>query len=175
MPDITELDVLLIQIQSFGHLKLGRGPNCPDKPNFQIADELAAFLERFSFVVRDEGYVQFLQTYAGGVFWRDQDALSLGLFGFDADLSIHLTKGPGKPVEYGCLTFCDMVIPPRSDPFAAKALGLGFGFEATGARRWGLYRIWPGGRVEWFCDSFIAWLRRFVAHEGRLDEAEPET
>ena len=124
----------------------------------------------YPFLRQDEGYVCFLEMYAGGVFWRDQDALSLGLFGFDSELSTHLVKGPGDTVEHGYLTFCDMVIPPRADPFGKDAIGLGFGFDATGERRWGVYRLLGEGRADYYCETFLQWLRLFVEREGRLDE-----
>lgn len=169
----TELDLLLARLESFGHLKLGDGPEHPARPNRQLGPELARFLEQYPFVTRDDGYVQFLARYGGAVFWRDQDALSLGLFGFYPDLALHLTKGPGDIIESGCLTFCDLVIPPRGNPFAADALGLGFGFEATGTRPWGVYRLDGHGDAQWFCASFLGWLRRFADCEGRLDEVAP--
>ncbi len=166
----SELHTLLVRMQGLGHLKLGHGPKHPEAPEPRLTGDIAAFLERYPFVCRDEGYVQFLSEYAGGVFWRDQDALSLGLFGFYPDLSIHLTKGPGETIEHGYLTFCDLVIPPRSEPFAPDARGLGFGFDATGTRRAGVHRLWGEGRADYFCETFLEWLRLFIEHEGRLDE-----
>ena len=167
-----ELDELLGDLRRIGELRLGRGPRHPTDPAPELAADVAQLLAEYPFLRRDPGYVAFLERYAGAVLWRAQDLLSLGLFGFYPDLSIHLVEGPGEIIEHGFFTFCDTVV-PRTPEAPFDPIGVGFGFDATNERRWGVYRLWGGGKADWYCETFLALLERYITCDGRLVDDMP--
>lgn len=174
MTNQPDLDELLARLGRVGELALGCGPEHPSAPEPALATDVAKLLAQYPFLRRDPGYVAFLERYAGAVLWRDQDLLSLGLFGFHPELSTHLVTGPGEIIEHGFFTFCDMVVPRDPDAPFGDSIGLGFGFDATQERRWGVYRLWGGGKADWYCDTFLEWLEQFIAKGGRLiDDTQP--
>ncbi len=174
MTSERDLDELLARLGRVGELQLGRGPKHPSEPEPALATDVVQLLAQYPFLRRDPGYVAFLERYAGAVLWRDPNLLSLELFGFHPELSTHIVTGPGEIIEHGFFTFCDMVVPRTPEAPFADPIGLGFGFDATQERRWGVYRLWGGGEADWYCDTFLEWLEKFIALDGRLiDEARP--
>lgn len=98
----------------------------------------------------------------------------LSLYGFSHDIGMHLVEGPGEPVDKeGFLTLCDMVVPrvirmPRSPSNLGDTVAVAFGFDATGDRRWGVYRFVNGGAGAWYCETFFEWLGILIGKDGQL-------
>ena len=169
------LHELIRQLGEFGTVETGHGPKHPSAPDTALAIEIAAFLHTYPFVRRDPGYVEFLESYAGLLLWRKKDRLSLSIYGFDADVALHLTKGEGETItEEGILTFADVAVPIREGVFGPHDIrGAAFGFDATGKQRWGVYRRHSGRPSEWYCATFLEWLGILVSLRGRWLEDPP--
>jgi hypothetical protein len=68
----------------------------------------------------------------------------------------------------GFLTFADAAVPETEGVFGPNdPLGVAYGFDATGERRWGVYRCLSEQPYEWYRDGFTAWLETLVALQGR--------
>lgn len=133
-----------------------------------FAAEVRALGRLYPFVAGAADWLAFLRRYGGGMLVRNEDMLSIGLYGFSHDVSLHLLEGPGEPVEAGCLLFADVVLPRQPvSGITDDTVSLGFGFPADGARRFGVYRV-RGGHPEWYCDHFGEWLDQLVHARGRL-------
>ena len=159
MTTVDDLDRHLSALRALGTLELGRGPRHPAAPRPELAVGIAAFLEHYPFLRRDPGYVEFLERYAGAVLTREKDMFSVGIYGFDEDVAMHIVSGPGDIVENGFLTIADVVIPNEPDkPFSENVDGYGVAFDATGARRRGVHRT-RGDEGAWIAETFIDWLR----------------
>lgn len=130
-----------------------------------LQDGVTALLSSYPFLAGDPGYVAFLRGY-GGALLITEGNLVMSVFGFSHDIGMHLVDGPGELISDGCLVFADMVIPREGKALASNAVG--FGFEATGQRRSGVYRYLNGGSPAWYCETFLEWLRRVVASKGRM-------
>jgi hypothetical protein len=137
------------------------GPGAPKV----FAAETARLLEQFPFAERADDWLAFLRKYGGGMLTRERDLLSLGLYGFSEDVTMPILDGPGDPIDAGCLVFGDVEVPLVGS--ADETVALGFGFDATGKRKWGVYRI-EDSAASRYCESFTEWLRRFVELDGRL-------
>lgn len=139
----------------------------------RLQRQVDALLATYPFLERDAGYVAYLRRYGGAIVVR-VDALVLSLYGFSHDIGMHIVDGPGEPVCDGCLVFCDMSVPAavraRTDvKETVETVAVGFGFEATGERRPGVYRFVDGGDGEWFCETFLEWLAILIETDGQID------
>jgi hypothetical protein len=138
----------------------------------KLQDDVTALLDAYPFLGRDEGWVAFLRRYGGALLVRE-DGLLLSLFGFSEDIGMHIVKGPGDPIYDGIFVFCDGSVPRvihgRVDAeTAAESVAVGFGFDATGERSPGVYRLIDGRNPTWYCATFCDWLRKVVAQDGQL-------
>jgi hypothetical protein len=166
---------MIKKLHELGIVETGRGPKHPTLPNTELVEEIAEFLETYSFLKTDQGYVNFLERYAGLLLYRDSDFLSLGIYGFDNDVSLHLVNGEGELIdEAGILTFADLTLPlQEGDQSSENLTAIGFGFDSTQQRHWGVYRCIDGQPYHWYCRSFLEWLEKFYNNQGRLLEDLP--
>jgi hypothetical protein len=160
------------RLRTIGRLETAwRPPEAAQDHRLQTAVD--ALLASYPCLERDDGYVAFLRRYGGALLVRD-DGLLLSLFGFSHDIGMHLVEGPGDMVSDGCLIIGDMIVPRvPSDPRDTAAVG--FGFDVTGERRWGVYRIIDGGAPSWYCATFLEWLTRLVERSGWLLDGVGQT
>lgn len=143
---------------------VGVGPKHPSTPNTEIVSEVEAFLREYSFLGSDRGYVEFLESYAGGILTPSDGSLGIDIFGFDSQSS-HIIYLEGAIVdEKGFLTICDGYISIRENE-AIQEKPLSFAFDASGNRRWGIY--YPP-EERWYCESFTEWFELLVTTKGRL-------
>lgn len=142
-------------------------------PDFE--KEVEDFLSRYSFLYKDEGYVDFLKLYAGAMLDLPNGNFTIDIFGFDESVSMHLTQDESQIVDdNGYFTFCSSVIKVKSDKFALDSFkGIGYSFDATGNREWGIYRIIEGEEHKWYCDNFLNWLKIIItsSKEYLLEES----
>lgn len=166
MSQLDELTRLMTALGKLGDLETVCSPGHP--AGARLVREVEDFLNQYVFLRNDAGYVAFLQRYAGAGFKSHDDMLSLDLFGFSEDVTLHILRGEGDVIENGLLTFADLLIPlePGRGVFV-NTKGCGFGFPATPQRQWGVYQI-SEGRSCRYCDSFLEWLAQFVDKKGRL-------
>ncbi|GET39124.1 hypothetical protein [Microseira wollei] len=172
MKDNNSIHQAIDRIHELGNVETGRGPKHPTSPNPQLASEIADFIDKYSFLKKDQSYVEFLECYAGLLLYRDNDFMSLGIYGFDDDVSLHLVKGEGELIdEAGMLTFADLTLPlQEGDKRADNLIGTGFAFDATQQRPWGVYRCINNQPYHWYCGTFLEWLEKLANQKGRLLE-----
>ena len=127
----------------------------PDDPS-ERERQVARVLSAFPYVAQEPDWLAFLTAYGGLTYVREREPrFSTGFFGVSYRASDHIIDGEGEPVSDGCLVICD------SDPPIIGGY-LAFGFDATGARRWGVYGVTESGS-EWYAESFREWFADFVA------------
>ena len=170
---IGRLDQLVSTLATWGDFKTAWSPAAA-LVDAKLQADVTALLETYPFLASDEGYVEFLRRYGGAILVR-ADALVLSLYGFSHDIGMHIVEGPGEPLDDGALILCDMVVPrtirARTDPRETVAtVAVGFGFEATGERRAGIYRFVDGGKAAWYCETFLDWLAAVVARDGQVSD-----
>lgn len=166
MSQLERLTELMADLGKLGRLVTVCSPEHP--PDARLAGEIEAFLDGYRYLHRDAGYVAFLRHYAGAALKSYDDMLSLDLFGFSEEVTVHLVHGEGEIVENGLLTFADLLIPLESGlGVFVKTAGCGFGFPESAEQRWGVYKI-NEDRSFWYCSSFLEWLAHFIDKKGRL-------
>src|SRR5260221_13257818 len=104
-----DIQTLINQFVNLGHAQVGRGPKYPAEPATHLLPEIDSFLDSYSFLKQDKGYVDFLEFYAGAsVFWPNGE-LIIDIFGF-TKVSSHLLNLEGPVVdEDGYLMFANTI------------------------------------------------------------------
>jgi len=166
-------------MQKFAELpnaRVGQGPKRWPYPNPTLQKEIDDFLEQYPFLRRDQGYVDFLENYAGASADSSEeetpsaDELVVDLFGFNDGIALHIVKDEGSIVSNkGFLCFCHTEVwNPELDPeFIVETNYL---FDATEKRPSGIYRansLNPEA-VEWFGATFMEWLELLISKKGKL-------
>jgi hypothetical protein len=165
---ITELDQLIGRLAALGgEFATAWQPEAAERDT-SLQDEVTALVTDHPFLARDPGYVAFLRRYAGALLVRDGGFL-LSLFGFSHDIGMHLVEGPGELIENGHMIFGDMTV-PRTQEYPYDSVAVGFGFDATGKQRWGVYRFIAGGPGTWYCETFLQCLRSIADKATRPTE-----
>lgn len=154
---------------------MGCGPRHPITPDLTLVDEIASFLATQTYLFQDQGYVDFLECYAGASIARPDGTWLVDMPGFTESISTHLIRGEGRIVdENGYYWFCSSIV---VDSAEHRDRGLSFAFDATGTRTWGIYRSMDAEYrdfqqgnvpVDWYCDTFLEWLDAFIDREGYL-------
>jgi hypothetical protein len=167
-----EIDELVGELSRLPRAVIGRGPRYPESPDETMAADLRKLLAEYPFLSKDAGYVAFLERYAGAAVYSYPDAdITIHIFGFIEDV-YHLLTGPGPIVEQdGFFDFAYTEFHLGTPKEGITTVGASF--DATGKRRWGVYRSvrHPGGAMiahAWYCETFAEWLCRAVQHRGRL-------
>jgi hypothetical protein len=156
------IDRLMGELGELGWLKTVRIADGDKDSGLQM--EIDRLIETYPFLQKSEQYVTFLRRYGGALLVRDDDGFLLSFFGFSHDIGVHLTEGPGEPIEEDCLIFCDLIVPREG----AETCAVAFGFAATPDLRWGVYRFDKGSERSWCCETFFEWLRLIITTRGRL-------
>jgi hypothetical protein len=155
-----------------GELHTGFGPKHPETANITLQPMLEEIYKRFPFLQQDAGYCEFLECYGGLSYSQEKDLLSLDIFGISNEVSTHLLYGPGEAVTSdGVLTFCSVSL--VRDPFSPRPdemQGIGFGFDATGERRQGVYQCFDSAPYYYYCSNFLEWLNCFIRNNGQFIE-----
>jgi hypothetical protein len=182
----VEIDQLIQRLLEVApHAQLGAGPEHPATPDLTLAARIATWLSVHPFLDRDAAYVDFLKRYSG-LDVLDEYTPENVAKGLDWDLDI-----PGfAPVAH--LSFLDETgghsrhfdpTVPHIDKngfyhFATVCYHSGqgneasdwaheeFGFDASGERPPGVYRILDP--PEWFCETFFQWLTQVIERSGRV-------
>lgn len=149
--------------------QVGSGFHHPEHPDPDLAQITQEFFSRFPFLKKDQGYVDFMETYAGAFLYVPGENLSIDLFGL-SDVSTHLIEGEGELIDDdGFLAICDICVPINEKTGASgDSIGFGFSFDTTLSRRWGIYRHLPNKPPELYCGTFIELLTKLIAKKGRL-------
>lgn len=75
-----------------------------------------------------------------------------------ARVVLHWSRPPGRRT------------PAREGHLIDNTHHIGFAFDATRERSWGVYRCVVGADTEyqWYCQTFLEWLERLVRNDGGL-------
>ena len=139
---------------------------------------LEEFLATYPFLRGDQGYIEFLETYAGAWVMQPNNDLVVNIYGFN-DVSTHLVEGEGPVVDNdGFLLFAECIVRIAPGDFTEGIMDQSFAFDATRSRKWGIYRSSAIGENEtdmaWYCDTFDEWLWALLEYKGRLPDHHPK-
>ncbi|MBD2501106.1 hypothetical protein [Anabaena azotica] len=159
-------------LRTMGELYTDYGPKHPIAANITLQPILEEVYKLYPFIQKDTYYTEFLECYGGLSYSQQTDLLSLDVFGISNEISTHLLYDPGEAISSdGVLTFCSIaLVRDLNNPRPDKMQGLGFGFEATGKRIWGVYRCFDSEPYHYYCNNFLELLEHFVNTNGRLIE-----
>jgi hypothetical protein len=187
----VEIDGLIERLlQVSPQANIGRGPEHPTRPELALATRIATWLSVHPFLSRDAGYVDFLRRYSGVQVLTEYSAQNVAK-GLDWDLRIPGFAPQPRPLgKHGCLDYTGGH-GGRLDPTVRHIDKNGFynfgevffrhsgggdepsdwayeefGFDASGERRSGVYRILDP--PEWFCENFLQWLTQVIERRGRV-------
>ena len=177
---------LISAISQIGETQVGRGPKHPMHPNAELAEIVEAYFQRYPFLKQDQGYVDFMESYAGLFVYRPEYGLAIDVFGF-AEVSSDLVlfgddfffQGENDILEDGFLAFCDATFMPEgvapADISIFDLLGGGFAFKIDGKGVLGIYLaiVSPGTgsdavEYEYYCSAFLKWLEILLESQGWL-------
>lgn len=155
-------------LRTKGELAIDFGPKHPTTPNTTLTTALDKLLKTCPFLKQDKFYVSFLEYFGGLSYSQKKYLLFMDLFGISEETSTHLLFGPGDLVTPdGFLTFCSIAFCENPDrPDVVK--GIGFGFDATGSRKWGIYRTINSEPFIHHSENFMDWFELFVSKDGLL-------
>jgi hypothetical protein len=172
MNNVISIHPLMEKFQSIEGAIVGEGPKHPTSSHPEMQEQIDDFLSEYNFLRKDPSYVDFLECYSGALIDSPDGNIFVDIFGFLEDVSLHLRNGEGSVVdENGYFDFCSAVVRVRNTGDTNKDnidIGVGFSFDATGARQWGIYRSIEGAECKWYCNSFQEWLKKFVEREKSL-------
>jgi hypothetical protein len=183
-----DIHSLIEKFRGLGNAEIGRGPKSYNPPNLSMLKEIETFLEEYPFLKQDQGYVDFLENYAGAFINWPNEELTIDLFGFDDKVATHIVKEDGFIVdEAGFLCFCDTA--PRievnekaklesrlgKEIFFKDQLGLQYCFDASGKRQPGIYLTTSYHKNKsfiqfgiWYCETFSGWFEALIEKKGQL-------
>ena len=163
-----DINILMKRLSSLGEGELGKGPRHPEEPNMSILPTVERFLKENSFLQKDKHYIQFLETYAGAGIQGENEEFVIDLFGF-TDVSTNFYEQDEHSIvdEDGFLTFCGGYASLDSNNPIDFMIPQGFLFDATGERKWGIYRGSNEGHY-WYCETFVEWLNDLIHHGGKI-------
>jgi hypothetical protein len=158
-------------IDTFARMKgaeVGRGPQHPVLPDTTISTKLSEFIERYPFILQDNEYIEFLTKYSGAFCVNNQDGLTIDIWGL-ADGFSNLLDEDGPVIdEDGYCLFAYILFNNQS----TIDTEVDFKFDATGKRKWGIYRSVDdeNGKsiADWYCESFLDWLEQLILKNGKL-------
>lgn len=179
---MSNLDIhtLMRRFSALPNARIGYGPRHPTQPNAALKKEIAIFLDQYSFLRQDQGYIDFLECYSGASSYLNSVTrhIVIDIFGFIRDLSTHLTQdtdlGPIVDDE-GYFDFAGGMVAIKEPTGSPRvAILLGAAFDATGDRKWGIYRSkseTPDHTgIYWYCETFLEWLNLVIETEGELPD-----
>ncbi len=106
--------------------------------------------------------------------WAGTEGDNVGIDVFAPVSEVYDPYGGTAPVdEQGFFIFATSEYWRLGRPGKQNNIGLGFGFDATGSRRRGVYRSARLGDQElrpcsWYCEVFSEWLERIIQCRGQL-------
>ena len=171
------IHALIARLPELGSASIGYGPKHPQHPQPDLAPMLDEFLTTYPFLRWDQGYINYLETYAGAAVRKDDDSVMLDIFGFTSESThFHELDALDLPAidEKGFFTFCDGYFRLDDDQHL-----LGACFDATGTRRAGIYRVkarhegppsQENVEIYYYCTTFDEWLWANLEYKGRLPD-----
>ena len=155
-----------------GYCTVGRGPKHPFLPDTSLLPVIASFLERYPFLLKDQGYVEFLQSYAGASIQRPNDEFLVDIYGFTR-ASTNMLELPGDMIDnHGFLMFAG-VYWTQETKTGHEFIELDFAFHAAGDKADGVYYLTPSlDEYRWGFARFDHWLEALVLKQKKLLPSE---
>lgn len=161
-------------VVTLGHLPgayVGHGPHHPTEPRPELESEISRFLDQYPALRQDDGYLHFLQTYAGVMVTDPQEEIGIDIMGFDPGVA-NLVDLEGPVVDsngFLVIAMCSYGIMIEGH---LSTWEYDFAFDATGTRQGGIYRLVAGDGIilqpfEWHKPNFEEWLVELNARRGR--------
>jgi hypothetical protein len=173
MTDVVGIDKLVAAFGGLPGAAVGHGPRHPTSPNPAVADDLTWFFdEQYPGLKADPGYVEFMWRYAG-LSRKDEDYHHLFyLYGFGpatADILHDLDEDLAD--EEGMFTIAECTVDGDIPERPLDSYSMDFGFDLTGSRRPGVYRLESTMQVPrtawvWHTTDFTTFLSEAVARGG---------
>jgi hypothetical protein len=145
----------------------------PESSTSTAEFDVTGFLDMYPFVKRDQGYVDFLSHYGGALVGDEYDTISLGIYGFSDEFGPYLLEPPVIDDE-GFFTFADLLVTIETEEGDEEEVGMAFSFDATGMRRWGVYRRFIDESDYWYAHTFVELLENIRERNGGLLEKKNE-
>jgi hypothetical protein len=164
-----DIHSLIGKMASLDGADIGRGPRHPTDPDPELAAIVEKFFAEYPFLRKDQGYVDFIECYAGAFINSQENDLVIDIFGL-SKVSTNLLYGEDDIIdEDGFLGICGIAIGIDRGPGLDKEIiGGGFSFDATQSRRPGIYRHLIVAPTEWYCEIFLELLDTLIEKRGRL-------
>ena len=169
---------LLSQFSKLDGAVIGQGPKHPQSPDATISAAVTAYFTDFPVLKRDQGYVDFMEAYAGASLLREDPFIALDIFGFTSASSDLIKiddhcywQGESNIVDKdGFLAFATLDYTRVS---SNEGIATVFAFDITDHREWGIYKAEditaPYDEVAVFrkyCDTFAGWLEAVLVGKG---------
>lgn len=144
-------------MQNFGKLNqaaIGQGAKHPTSPDPAKVGLVSEFLDKYPFLRRDQGYVDFLERYAGASVDYSDGSLIIHIFGFIEEVSLHLVNDEpftGPLIKDGFFMFCSTVAKSptaKNTPPARGALWPKRGVQAETPRMFGINGVSPAFAID---------------------------
>lgn len=171
---MSRIDDAMSQFAIIPGSSVGRGPRHRLEPNPGLEPRITRFLKTYPLLRRDDGYVEFLERYAGASIENDDFSQIVDILGFtDASTDIEEMDGPMVDAE-GFLMVAEAIYHLREGDRTTGTLQHAFAYDMTGTRPEGLYHSLvsaehPTPAFAYAFEGFQAWLEDVVAREGWLD------
>jgi hypothetical protein len=137
----VELQSLIKRFVGLGYAMTGFGPKHPHMPNPALQEEVSEFIESHPFVSRDQGYIDFLEMYAGGatVNWLSLDlGPTIIIFGFTVTTEwLNDPAGDALLAQGRYFRFAEVRIQPEHIP---TSIGLSYAWDTMEGQPRGIYR-----------------------------------
>lgn len=157
--------------EAMGDIAVGFGLEHPVAPDLRREEEVRSFLAQLPPSCRDPDWLAFLLRY-GGLQW-EIDAGNFGLMGYRW-VSEDLIDAEEEAIdEHGFLSFAYLDVALERMELDVTLI---YGFDATGERRPGVYRLQvnpeptPDTAWAYYQPSFMAFLRAVAAVNGEFWE-----
>jgi hypothetical protein len=154
----------------------GKGPRHPHEPEPAMQAAISDFLDTYPALRGDRGYIDFLETYAGGSL--NTADMFVDILGF-GDASSNMLDFEGSVVDDdGFLMFAQCIYYVLRNGDLSGTYEHAFAFAVLGGRPSGVYRkvtdadFPEGGPWEFYCEDFCQWLERLVDVGGRFERQD---
>lgn len=168
------IDELVSRLERIPGARVGRGPRHPGDPDRSLDNQVTQFLDEYSILRRDAGYVEFLEKFAGAMIKNSDETQIVDILGC-SDISTGIFEMDGPLIdEEGFFLFAQCVFHLVEEGKLVDMYEYDFAFDTSGERPPGVYRCAStlrdqGASYNWCTDDFCSWLAELVTKGGRYE------
>jgi hypothetical protein len=165
------IDELVSLLEHLPGARVGRGPHHPKDPDRSLENQVSQFLDEYSALRRDTGYVEFLERYAGAMIKNLDETQIVDILGL-SDVSTGIFEMDGPLIdEDGFFLFSQCVFHLIEEGKLVDMYEYDFAFDTSRERPPGVYRCFStlrgqGESYIWYTDNFYSWLAELVSKDG---------